>query len=170
MPMPTNPSQIIKDGQIVENDWQLIEAAEEGTTAVPAGKVIVPMSVWQEQKADLTGRGDLGVWLDSADEPEAIADELANFEVIAINFPAFTDGRGYSYARLLRERFNYAGEIRAIGDVFQDMLHYQNRCGFNAFALKEGKDINKALAGLKTIGESYQPAVDEPQPLFRRRG
>ena len=167
--MPVNPSKIIKDSQIVDNDWQLVDAPDEGAADLSGTNLIVPVAVWQNQKDELSDRNDIGLWLDSADEPETIADDLKHFQLIAINFPAFTDGRGYSYGRLLRERFDYQGEIRAIGDVFQDMLHYLTRCGFNAFALKEGKSIEAALAGLKTIGESYQAAVDEKLPLYRRR-
>ncbi|MDR1462066.1 MAG: DUF934 domain-containing protein, partial [Azoarcus sp.] len=111
----------------------------------------------------------VGVWLDSDESPEAIAADLAHFSVIAVNFPKFTDGRGYSTARLLRERYGYAGELRAIGDVLQDQLYFMRRCGFNAYAVRADKDIEAALAGLADFDESYQPAVDSPQPLFRRR-
>jgi hypothetical protein len=87
--------------------------------------------------------------------------------VIGVNFPKFTDGRSYSSARLLRERYGYAGEIRAIGDVLQDQLFYMRRCGIDAYALRADKDIDKALAGLRVFSETYQAAADQPQPLFR---
>ena len=80
-----------------------------------------------------------------------------------------TDGRGYSIARLLRERYGFKGEIRAIGDVLQDQLFPMKRVGFNAYALPEGKNLDKALASLRVFSETYQAAVDQPQPLFRRR-
>ena len=80
-----------------------------------------------------------------------------------------TDGRGYSTARLLRERYGYQGEIRAIGDVLQDQLFLMARCGFDAFALRADKSIEKALAAFETFKAPYQAAVDQPQPLFRRR-
>ena len=98
-----------------------------------------------------------------------IADDLAHFAVIGVNFPKFADGRGYSSARLLRERYGYRGEIRAIGDVLQDQLFYMKRCGIDAFAVREDKDIEAALAGLNVFSDAYQAAVDQPQPLFRRR-
>lgn len=110
-----------------------------------------------------------GVWLDSHEDVEAIAGDLEHFAVIGVNFPKFTDGRGYSTARLLRDRYAYRGEIRAIGDVLQDQLFYMKRCGFDAFALREDKDIEAALSGLNVFSETYQAAVDQPQPLFRRR-
>ena len=86
-----------------------------------------------------------------------------------MNFPKFTDGRGYSSARLLRDRYSFRGEIRAIGDVLQDQLFYMKRCGIDAYALREDKDIVAALASLRDFSETYQAAVDQPQPLFRRR-
>ena len=86
-----------------------------------------------------------------------------------MNFPKFADGRGYSIARLLRERYAYRGEIRAIGDVLQDQLFFMKRCGIDAYAVRADKDIEAALTGLRDFSEAYQAAVDQPQPLFRRR-
>lgn len=163
------PKQIIKDGQIVTDHWQLI-AADTTIEALPSDDIIVPMPLWLENKSRLSAReGKLGIWLDSDQGPEEIAPDLQHFALVAINFPSFTDGRGYSYARLLRERYDYQGDVRAIGDVLQDQLQYMRRCGFSSFAIKEGKNIEAALAGLNTIKGSYQAAVDEPVPYFRRR-
>jgi uncharacterized protein (DUF934 family) len=90
--------------------------------------------------------------------------------LIAVNFPQFTDGRGYSIARLLRERYSWRGELRAIGDVLRDQLFYLARCGFDAFMLREGQDAQAALAAFNDFSEGYQASVERPQPLFRRRG
>src|SRR5690348_9787255 len=108
---------IIKIRQVVEDSWQLLEQATDG--AIPAeGDVIVPLALWRRERAALLAHdGRLGLLLDSSEEPEAIVADLAHFDVIAVNFPKFTDGRGYSTARLLRDRYGYQGEIRAIGDV-----------------------------------------------------
>ena len=162
------PKQIIKDGKIEQDNWQLI-SNEDAASSLPAGDIIVPLSLWQEQADNLKQRdGGLAVWLDAGQEPENIVADLDQFAFVAINFPAFTDGRGYSYARLLRERYDYKGEIRAIGDVLQDQLQHMYRCGFTSFAVKDSKNIEAALAGFKTINEPYQAATDLP-PLFRRR-
>lgn len=162
------PKQIIKDGQIQADNWQLI-SNEDAANGLPAGDIIVPLSLWQEQADSLKQRdGGLAVWLDAGQEPESIVADLDQFAFVAINFPAFTDGRGYSYARLLRERYDYKGEIRAIGDVLQDQLQHMHRCGFTSFAVKDSKNIEAALAGFKTINDHYQAATDLP-PLFRRR-
>lgn len=158
--------KIIKDQQIQDDSWQLV--AKDATDNLPAGDIIVPVEFWKENSEDLSQRGNVAVWIDAGEEAESIAEDLNKVTFVAINFPAFTDGRGYSYARLLRERYSYQGEIRAIGDVLQDQLQHMTRCGFNSFSLKEGKDIETALAGLKTISEPYQAATDLP-PLFRRR-
>jgi len=107
--------------------------------------------------------------LEPADDPAAFADRLAREERIEVNFPKFTDGRGYSIARLLRERYGYRGELRAVGDVQRDQLYYLSRVGFDAFLLREGEDAQDALAALRDFSEAYQASVERPQPLFRRR-
>lgn len=158
---------IIKNGQIQQDSWQLI--GKDATDNLPAGDIIVPVALWLEQADKLTQRsGGVAVWIDAGEEAESITDDLDKMAFVAINFPAFTDGRGYSYARLLRERYGYQGEIRAIGDVLQDQLQHMFRCGFTSFAVKDSKNIEAALAGFKTISEPYQAATDLP-PLFRRR-
>ncbi|MBI2306166.1 MAG: DUF934 domain-containing protein [Rhodocyclales bacterium] len=164
---------IIKNRQAVADDYTLLTLAEGDsaeTVALPAGPLLVPLAVWQVRKADLQSRGTpVGVWLAAGEGPEAIADDLAALPVVGVHFPKFVDGRGYSTARLLRERHGYQGEIRALGDVLHDQLFLMARCGFDAFALKEGKDIAKAVAAFETFKNPYQAAVDQPQPLFRRR-
>ena len=166
-------TQIIKNRQAVADAFTLVKLAEgetADTVTLPAGAVIVPLAVWTARKAELLARGTpVGVWLDAGEGPEAIAADLAALPVVGVNFPKFVDGRGYSTARLLRERFAYRGEIRALGDVLHDQLFLMARCGFDAFALKDGKDIAKAVAAFETFKNPYQAAVDQPQPLFRRR-
>ena len=163
--------QIIRNGQIESDTWKLIKANEEGKYEIPAdGDIIVPLTLWQEQSERLTQReGQLGIWLNSDESPESIAEAVEHFQIIAINFPVFMDGRGYSYARLLRERYHFQGEIRAIGDVMQDQVFYMRRCGIDSFAIKAGKDIEEAINGLSPFRQSYQAAADQPEPLFRRR-
>jgi uncharacterized protein (DUF934 family) len=134
---------------------------------LPAAPVLLPLAVWRARRDEIIARDQpLGVWLDSDEGPEALAGDIDRFAVIGVNFPKFTDGRSYSSARLLRERYGYGGEIRALGDVLQDQLFYMQRCGIDAYALRADKDIEKALAGLSVFSETYQAAVDQPQPLF----
>jgi uncharacterized protein (DUF934 family) len=163
--------EIIKDRVVVSDDWEVLRLAE-GETAeevtVPAGKVIVPLKVWQAQRAALQGRGDIGVWFASDERPEELKDEAAGFPVIAVDFPKFADGRGYSIAYNLRARLGYTGELRAIGDVLRDQLFYMQRVGFNAFATRPDRNIHDALKGLTDFSESYQSSWDKKNPLFRR--
>jgi uncharacterized protein (DUF934 family) len=162
---------LIKNRQLVPDTWQLLDAAADGAgPPLPAADVIVAASTWHEVRESLfERRGRVGVWLAGSDEPDVIAPDFQRLQLIAVRFAAFTDGRGYSIGRLLRERFGWRGELRAIGDVQRDQLYYLRRCGFDAFALREGEDVDAALRAFDDFSEAYQAAVDRPLPLFRRR-
>ena len=160
---------IIKNREVVQDDWTVLrleEGQDAATVAVPAGKVIVPLAVWQAQKATLAA--PLGVWIASDERPEVLKGELDKFAVVAVDFPKFTDGRGYSIAYNLRMRLRYTGELRAIGDVLRDQLFSMQRVGFDAFATREDRNIHDALKGLTDFSEVYQASVDQKSPLFRR--
>lgn len=162
--------RIIKNREVVDDRWHLLPKDATLETVPNCDDVIIPLNLWLEHGPALRGRdGGLGVWLDADEEPEAIANDLGHFQVIAVNFPAFTDGRGFSTARLLRERFGYKGEVRAIGDVLRDQLFFMQSCGFDAYAIRADRDPQAALAGLDDFSEVYQTSVTQPQPLFRRR-
>lgn len=166
-----NSTHIIKDKVVISDDWTVLRLNEGETpegVAVPEGKIIVPLKVWQAQRTTLQGRQELGVWFASDERPEALKDDLAPFKVVAVDFPKFADGRGYSIAYNLRARLGYTGELRAIGDVLRDQLFYMQRVGFNAFAVRADKDIHDALKGLTDFSEKYQTSWDEKNPLFRR--
>lgn len=107
--------------------------------------------------------------LEPTDDPALLAGALAQVRVIAVNFPKYADGRGYSIARLLRERYGYQGELRAVGVVARDQLHAMAQCGFDAFQLRDGEDARAALAAFGEISEAYQASAAQPAPLFRRR-
>jgi uncharacterized protein (DUF934 family) len=163
--------EIIKHRTVVSDDWTVLRLTEGDTPEsieVPAGKVIVPLTVWKAQREKLQGRADLGVWFASSERPEELKGELGNFQVIAVDFPKFADGRGYSIAYNLRARLGYTGELRAIGDVLRDQLFYMHRVGFDAFAVREDKNIHDALKGLTDFSETYQSSWDQKNPLFRR--
>lgn len=166
--MPTQ-SKMIKDGKVIENTWSLVPLNDDNSdVSVPAAQAIVPLASWQAQ-AELQQREDIGVWLSNDTDLSQIAQSLTELPVIAIDFPGFMDGRGFSLARLLRERYGYQGEIRAIGHIIRDQLCYLKRCGFNAFTFDDSVDVDAALASLNDFTEAYQTSVDMPQPLFRRR-
>lgn len=162
--------QIIKGNQVIPDTWQVLPKDASLDQLTNSGDIIVPLAMWLEHAHALKARaGRLGVWLDADEEAENIADDLEHFEVIALNFPVFSDGRNYSNARLLRDRYAYKGELRSIGDVLRDQLFFMQRCGFDAYALREDHDAHEALASLKDFSEVYQASTDQPLPLFRRR-
>jgi uncharacterized protein (DUF934 family) len=163
---------LIKGRRFAADNWQRLERGADGALpAIPAqAPVIVPLALWLERRAELRERsGPLGVWLDSHEEPEAIAADVGRFDVIAVNFPQYQDGRGFSIARLLRERFGYKGELRAFGHITRDHLYYMAGCGFDAFELRDGEDSEEALSAFDTFSEAYQASATRPVPLFRRR-
>ena len=107
--------------------------------------------------------------LEPGDDPAKVAGELGRVARIEVNFPKFGDGRGYSIARLLRERYGYKGELRAVGVVARDHLQLMAQCGFDSFLLREGEDVQDALAAFDDFSETYQTSAAQPVPLFRRR-
>lgn len=144
-------------------------------TEIPAdGKALIPLSVWLARRDSLAvrlERRELGVWLESFELVEdlvASLDDINRLPVIAIHFPRFADGRGFSIASLLRTRYGYTGEIRAIGDVLRDQLYYMKRCGFDAYLMRPDRSTEEALASLRDFSEPYQGAVDNPLPVWRR--
>jgi uncharacterized protein (DUF934 family) len=167
---------IIKNRAVVEDSFTVVRAAEDGTLpavdALPAGKIIVPFALWKEHKPAIVAsraKEDIGVWLAPDDEPADIVADFAQISVIAVDFPVFRDGRGFSIGRLLRERYQWTGELRAIGDVLRDQVRLMLRCGFDAFAVRADKDIADAMKAFDDFTVQYQGAFDDPSPLFRRR-
>ena len=163
---------LIKNRRIAADHWRLLEpGADAALPEVPAeGGVIVPLALWQARRAALLARaGKLGVWLDSAQGPETLIGDLEHLALIALKFPKVADGRSYSSARLLRERYGFTGELRAIGEVLRDQLQSMEQCGFDAFALREDQDAEHALLAFDDFSEAYQASAKQPVPLFRRR-
>lgn len=160
------PVRVIKDNKIVEDSWQRVELSEE----LPEGDVIFPFNYWREHRDELQQHnGKLGICLNGDDEVEDLADEIDQFDLVALEFPKFNDGRCYSHARLLRERYAYAGELRAVGDVLRDQLFYMKRCGIDSFQVREDKDIEDALKGLSDFSVTYQTAADGALPIYKVR-
>ena len=158
--------KMLSHGAVAEDNWTVLQMPVE---TIPQGNILVPLKYWLEQSAELDGQAGLvGVWLDSDEEVEALADDLAQLPVVALNFPKFVDGRGFSSARLLRDRYDYKGEIRAIGNVIQDQLFMLQRCGFSQYCLADNVDLEAAAKSLNDFSDSYQTAADQDQPLFKR--
>ncbi|MFG6666581.1 DUF934 domain-containing protein [Halomonas sp. HNIBRBA4712] len=173
--MPTNDTDnaapalvhvdhLIFEGALAEqNAWCVSYDSETLPEQRPA---FVPLALWREHSND----AELAPLLLSDTElTPALGQELLSVPAVAIDFPAFTDGRGYSLARLLRERYGFTGELRAVGDVLVDQLNYMERCGFNAMALRDDQEPEVALRALKAFSVRYQSDVDVRSALFERR-
>ena len=159
--------KLVKNAEVIENTISVLD--KESTLDAVTDNSLVPLALFLENAEACLAFTNTGVWIDSDEGPEALESYLDKLDIIGVNFPKFADGRGYSYARLLRERFAFKGEIRAVGDVLHDQLYYMSRCGFDAFAIREDKDADEAAKGLNDFSEAYQTGVDQPLPLFRRR-
>ncbi len=160
------PERIL-NGRWVEDTFHFIERWED---AAPGQDVIVPYRLLQAPSvfpAETGGR--LGVRLEASEGPEELEQHLDRLALVEVRFPVFTDGRGYTTARLLREKYAFQGELRASGDVFRETLYYLAQCGFNAFVLRPGESVDSALEGLEVFSEGYQDTVLRESPLFRRR-
>ena len=164
--------KIILDGAVAEDNWQIIaEDAPSSLTELNEGQYLLPLDSWNTIQAEVGNMPEnLGLLLDSTDLPENIQGDISAIPVIAVNFPAFADGRGFSIGTLLRQRHSYTGQLRAVGKPIRDQLSYLVRCGFNAVQLAEHYDPEKSLESLKDFSDAYQTAVDQSVPLFRRRG
>lgn len=157
--------------RLIDDDpWQLLRAGDD----MPAqGRLILPLAQWRERQDDavLSGRQPShdGLWLAPDDEVDSLAICLPALPLIAVDFPTFRDGRGYSQAYLLRTRLGWSGELRAVGDVLRDQLSHMRQCGFDSFAVRTDKSAQDALKGLAGMSVLYGRSVIEPRPLFRRR-
>lgn len=158
---------LIKNKQVVEGDPWVFARDEEPVPATGDVLVTLPRFL-SEQAALLSRQGRLGVTLEPTDELNELGPLANKLALIAVHFPKFGDGRGYSKARLLRERFGYKGELRAVGEVLGDQLAYMLRCGMDSFYLVDGKDVKAAIACFDDFSVAYQAAADEPRPLYRR--
>ncbi len=157
--------KIIKDLNVVEDSRQVWRDTE---TLPATGGYIVPLSLWQAHKDELLALGNTAVFLASDQSPKLLGTDVQSFTLIAVDFPKFADGRGFSYGRELREQHGFTGELRAIGDFMRDQLYFLKRCGFNSFAL-QSDELDEALASFNDFSDAYQPSIDQALPIFRRR-
>lgn len=159
--------EIIKDRAIVEDTWVWLR---QDDTVSDGADLIVPMERFRLEADGLLRRpAKTGVCVTGDTDAETLEPWLDKLVLIVVEFPKFTDGRGYSLARLLRDRYGFAGELRAVGNVLRDQLLYMTRCGFDSFCLSDGKDLQEALGAFDEFSEFYQPASDVAQPLWKRK-
>lgn len=144
---------IIKDQQISDNTWQFV--ADDAPLA--NDNITVTLKRWQADKQNLLKHsGKIGIRLSPSDPVSSISIDISNFKLIELDFPAFTDGRSFSQARLLRSRYGYQGEIRAVGRYMTDQIFYLQRVGVDAFELNDPKDIEHALEAFNDFSVRYQ--------------
>lgn len=141
---------------IVADEWALVEQGP----ARPG--LIAPFEAWLESPAGA------GVWVEGDAEAEEVAPRLVEAPVVAVRFPAFADGRGLTFARLLRTRYGYEGELRAFGEIVPDLTEYMYRCGFDAFVLCSRRQAQAAIACIRRMSDHYQGSFRQPLPAYRR--
>lgn len=158
---------LVKNGELVDDIWVTIATASE---LAEASRPIVSLELWWAEEGRLRNtNAPLGIRLASDQSPALIADDLDRFEMVALEFPKFTDGRAYSHARLLRERHGFRGEIRAVGNVLRDQLPFMARCGFDAFEIAGERPLEAWRDALGEIGVWYQPGADGQEPAMVSR-
>lgn len=166
---------IVRDRKVVEDDFTKLDA----TAPIPAsGKIIVPLERWKLEKEALKARGNVGVAIPQALDVGELKDDLPHLAAIVVSLVFIKpkpeggltfDGRAYSQARLLRDRYGYKGEIRAVGDIFRDTIFALDRCGVNAIEPKSGLTPQEALKAFGDFSMAYQTASDGQPSIFRRR-
>ena len=164
---PSN-RQIIKDGEIVGDAWIYLDDAAE----VPsdASSLLLSVERFQAEGPALLDAGhEVGVRFSTAHSGRELGGALASAHLVAVDFPKFTDGRGYTVAQRLRTQLGWSGPLRAVGDILPDQSFYLRRCGFDELDVRADKPIEDALAGLGTFSVVYQGAASDPRPLYRRR-
>jgi len=157
--------QLIKQREIVTDPWRHIDEDPHGKERA----LILPLARWKEERERWwLWDGRLGVKLAPADSVDELAHDFLRISLVALEFGGMAEGRGYSQAQLLRTRYKFTGEIRAVGKIQRDQLFFMARCGFDAFELPEGADLQGALAAFNAFTVKYQDAPDVGLQLRRR--
>ncbi len=158
---------LIRAGGIAVDTWQRFEAEADQALPPDDGDWLVSLELWKTAHHELRARQHaVGILLEPADDPRELAQQGAldasGLALIAVDFPLYTDGRGYSIAQILRTHLRWNGELRAVGDVMIDTIHYQARCGFDSFLLKAGHDPQAALKSFELFSVHYQQTYPKP--------
>ncbi len=158
--------QLIRQREVVADEWRTLDEDPQGLSRA----VIIPFARWQAERDQWwLWDGKLGVRIGPTDPVELLERDFLRVSLVAIEFGGIGEGRGYTQAQLLRQRFKFSGEIRAVGKVQRDQLFYMARCGFDAFELPDGADTAVAVAAFGDFSVKYQDAADKGLAL-RHRG
>ena len=159
---------LIKEGQVAQDTWRTLSDED---SIIGNGPVIISFERWRDAREALKRHnGPLGIRMKSDQPPSLIADDLERFDLIALEFPTLQDGRAFSYARLLRERHGFKGEIRAVGDVLREQAGFMVRCGVDAFEPADGSGPEQWEHVTQRFRHVYQRAADARTPAFAERG
>jgi uncharacterized protein (DUF934 family) len=160
-------SRIVRDRAVDDDDYQ---ALADDAPLPAGGSVIIGLKRWRAEREALADSAlRIGVRLANTDDVGLVWADVRDRPLIALEWPKFADGRAFTQARLLRSRYRYAGELRAVGDVARDQMFYMQRCGINAFVPRADQDLNGCLAALSELSDAYQPAADGVVPAWQRR-
>jgi uncharacterized protein (DUF934 family) len=158
----------VEDGRMYPAEDPFTYVADDQD--IPQGDVILTLARFQAEGERLLSEGRaVGVRLTSNEEAEALAYDLPRISLVALEFPKFRDGRAYSNARILRERYGFKGELRAVGDVLREQAHFMLRCGFDAFEPADGSSAQQWQAVTQRFRHVYQRAADARAPAFVER-
>lgn len=158
---------LFKNGQQADNHWIFLD---DDAPLIAGANVVVSLNRWRAERDGLLAHdGDLGLQLEPGDDPKEISDDTDLFALITINFPIFKDGRGYSYGRLLRERYGFNGELRAIGEVLRDQILFLARCGFDSWEVSDGTGEDCVAAELNSFTPPYQPTRHSARTIVDER-
>jgi len=158
--------QLVKANRVITDRYQRVLDDQP----LPDGAVLLMADQFLADSADLAGHvGPVGVLWPNARRVSELAPQLQRLSLIALNFPAFKDGRAYSQARQLREQYGFQGELRATGDVLRDQYLFMVRAGFDAFEVRKDADVATFLKVPSRYSVFYQPSGDARVPAQRRR-
>ncbi len=158
--------KLIKSGAYAQDTF----AAVADDAALPDGPVLVSLARFGKEREALLARNTpVGIRLPSSENPESLGADIHHFALIALEFPKFRDGRAFSWARLLRTRLGFTGEIRAVGDFLFDQVNYQHRVGFDAWEVPDDFTVEMFAKALAEMTNVYQPAADGKKTIRELR-
>ena len=159
-------TKLIKSGAYAQDNFALV--ADDAP--LPEGAVLVSLARFQKDREALLARNTpIGIKLQSSENPELLGADLSHFSLIALEFPKFRDGRAFSWARMLRTRLGYTGEIRAVGDFLYDQVNYQHRVGFDAWEVPDHFSLEMFSRALTEMTNVYQPSTDGKKTIRELR-
>ena len=159
-------TKLIKNGAYAQDSY----APVADDAVLPEGAVLVSLARFQKERAALLARNaPIGVKLQASENPELLGDDVNHFSLIALEFPKFRDGRAFSWARMLRTRLGFTGEIRAVGDFLYDQVNYQHRVGFDAWEVPDTFTLEMFSRALSEMTNVYQPSTDGKKTIRELR-